>query len=87
MASWKEQTVQIAGTELKVIQAGSGQPVLVLHEELGHPGWLKWHEELARTRTVTIPLHPGFGQSPQLKWLRNVRDVAGFYGRLITRAI
>jgi pimeloyl-ACP methyl ester carboxylesterase len=83
MASWKEQAVQIAGTEVKVIQGGSGKPLLILHEELGHPGWLKWHEELARTRTVTIPLHPGFGQSPQVKWLRNVRDVAGFYGRLI----
>ena len=59
MASWTEQTVQIAGAELKVIQGGSGKPLLVLHEELGHPGWLKWHEELARTRMVTIPFASG----------------------------
>lgn len=83
MASWKEDTVQIAGTELKVIQGGSGKPLLVLHEELGQPGWLKWHDELAHNRAVTIPLHPGFGQSPQVKWLRNVRDVACFYARLV----
>jgi hypothetical protein len=83
MANWKEQTVAIAGTELKVIQGGSGKPLLVLHEELGHPGWLKWHDELARNRTLTIPLHPGFGSSPQVKWLRNVRDVACLYARLI----
>jgi pimeloyl-ACP methyl ester carboxylesterase len=80
---WKEETVPIAGTELKVIQGGSGKPLLVLHDELGHPGWLKWHEELARNHTLIIPLHPGFGQSPQVKWLRNVRDLACFYGRLV----
>jgi pimeloyl-ACP methyl ester carboxylesterase len=79
----KEQTVRIAGTELKVIQGGSGKPLLVLHEELGHPGWLKWQEELARNHTIIVPLHPGFGQSPQVKWLRNVRDLACLYGRLV----
>ena len=83
MPSWKEETVQIAGIELKVIQGGSGKPLLVLHEELGHPGWLKWHDELAVSHAMTIPLHPGFGQSPQVKWLRNVRDMACFYARLI----
>jgi len=80
---WKEQTVRVAGTDLKLIQGGSGNPLLVLHEELGHPGWSRWHEELARDHTLILPLHPGFGQSPQVKWLRNVRDLACFYGRLV----
>lgn len=81
--SWKEQTVPVAGTEVKLIQGGTGKPLLVLHEEIGHPGWLRWHEELARDHTLTIPLHPGFGQSPQVKWLRNIRDLACFYARLL----
>jgi pimeloyl-ACP methyl ester carboxylesterase len=80
---WREETVRVAGTELTCIIGGTGAPVLVLHEELGHPGWLRWHSELARSRTVIIPQHPGFGKSPPVPWVRNVRDMAGFYARVI----
>lgn len=80
---WQEKTVSIAGAGLKVIQGGSGKPLLVLHEEMGHPGWLRWHSELARTRTVTIPMHPNYGQSPAVEWVRSIRDLACFYSRLI----
>jgi pimeloyl-ACP methyl ester carboxylesterase len=79
----KEQTLRVGDSSLTVIQGGSGQPVLVLHEELGDPGWLQWHTELARSRTLMIPQHPGFGKSPQIKWIRNIRDLACFYSRLI----
>src|SRR5262249_52344071 len=70
-------------SSLTVVQGGSGPPGLVLHEELGDQGWLQWHTELARTRTLMIPQHPGFGKSPQIKWIRNIRDLACFYSRLI----
>jgi pimeloyl-ACP methyl ester carboxylesterase len=76
---WREETVRVAGTDLTCITGGSGAPVLVLHEELGHPGWLRWHSELARSRTVIIPQHPGFGKSPRVEWVRNVRDLGAFY--------
>jgi len=79
----KEQTLQVAGSTLSVIQGGTGERVLVLHEELGDPGWLRWHSELARARTLIIPQHPGFGKSPQMRWIRNIRDLACFYSRLI----
>src|SRR5215510_6536803 len=75
---WREETVRVAGAELTCLQGGSGTPLLVLHEELGHPGWLRWHSELARTHTVIIPLHPGFGKTPPVEWVRNIRDLAGF---------
>jgi pimeloyl-ACP methyl ester carboxylesterase len=80
---WREETVRVAGTDLTFIQGGTGKPLLVLHEELGHPGWLRWHSELARSRTVMIPLHPGFGKSPPVEWVRNIRDLAGFYARVV----
>ena len=73
----------VAGTELSFIEAGSGEPLLVLHEELGHPGWLKWHAALAQNRKLIIPLHPGFGVSPRLDWLMTVGDLAGFYGQVL----
>ncbi len=40
---WHQDTVKVDGTDLAVIKGGSGRPLLVLHEEMGHPGWLKWH--------------------------------------------
>jgi pimeloyl-ACP methyl ester carboxylesterase len=79
----KERTLRVGDNSLTVVQGGNGQPVLVLHEELGDPGWLQWHTELARSRTLMIPQHPGFGKSPQIKWIRNIRDLACFYSRLI----
>ena len=83
MPEWKEHTLPVGGSSLTVVQGGTGKPVLVLHEELGDPGWLRWHSELSRSRTVMIPQHPGFGKSPQVKWIRNIRDLACFYARLI----
>jgi pimeloyl-ACP methyl ester carboxylesterase len=66
-----------------MIRGGNGKPLLILHEELGHPGWLRWHEDLAQAHALMVPLHPGFGQSPQVRWIRNVRDLACFYARLL----
>jgi pimeloyl-ACP methyl ester carboxylesterase len=79
----KEQTLRVGESNLVVVQGGSGQPVLVLHEELGDPGWLKWHTQLAGSRTLMIPQHPGFRKSPQIRWIRNIRDLACFYSRFI----
>ncbi|MEW6299376.1 MAG: alpha/beta hydrolase [Thermodesulfobacteriota bacterium] len=80
---WREETIRVAGTDLSIIQGGTGSPVLVLHEELGHPGWLRWHSELARSHTLLIPQHPGFGKSPRVEWVGNIRDLAGFYARVL----
>ena len=79
----KEQTLHVGDNSLVVVQGGSGQPVLVLHEELGDPGWLRWHTQLAGSHKLMIPQHPGFGKSPQIKWIRNIRDLACFYSRFI----
>lgn len=80
---WTEETVRVAGTDLVFIKGGSGRPLLVLHEELGHPGWLRWHSIMAQSRTLYIPLHPGFGRSPRVEWIRSIRDLAGFYARVL----
>ena len=81
--AWHEETVNVDGTELVVIKGGSGKPLLVLHEELGHPGWLKWHANIAQRRTVLIPLHPGFGRTERTEWIMNMRDMAGLYARYL----
>ena len=78
-AEWTEQRVHLAETDVQLLKGGSGEPLLLLHGEMGHPGWLRYHRELARDRTLYIPSHPGFGSSPRLDWIINMRDMAGWY--------
>jgi pimeloyl-ACP methyl ester carboxylesterase len=80
---WSEEVIRVAGTDLSCIKGGRGRPLLVLHEELGHPGWLHWHARLSRRRMLYIPLHPGFGVSPRLDWIMHMRDLACFYARVL----
>ncbi len=78
-----EETHQVGADDLIVLRAGSGKPLLVLHEELGYPGWQKWNEALASKRQLVTPLHPGFGKTPRADWIMNIRDLASFYARFI----
>jgi pimeloyl-ACP methyl ester carboxylesterase len=55
----------------------------MFHDELGYPGWMKWNEELAKEREFIIPLQPGFGKTPRIEWIRNYRDLGGFYARVL----
>ena len=80
---WNEETVKVDGSNLRVIKGGTGAPLLILHDELGFPGWLRWNSELAKTRTLLVPLHPGFGATDRAEWISNIRDMAGFYARYL----
>jgi pimeloyl-ACP methyl ester carboxylesterase len=80
--SRSEQT-RVAQCDLTVVKRGAGKPILILHDELGFPGWLKWNAALAERRTLLIPMHPGYGVSAAPEWIRNIRDLAGFYSIFI----
>jgi pimeloyl-ACP methyl ester carboxylesterase len=80
---WQEETLRVDQTDLLIIKGGTGRPLLVLHDEMGHPGWLKWHSTLARDHTLIIPLHPGYGRTPAPEWIRNIRDIAGLYSIMV----
>jgi pimeloyl-ACP methyl ester carboxylesterase len=79
MAEWTEEITHVAGTNLAMIRSGQGKPLLVLHEELGHPGWLEWHRALAKDHTIILPIQPGLAKSPKLDWINNIHDLAMFY--------
>ena len=81
--SVQETSYRIGADQLYVLTAGAGKPVLVLHEELGFPGWMKWNEELSDGRTLLTPLLPGFGRTPRAEWIMSVRDLAGFIARAV----
>jgi pimeloyl-ACP methyl ester carboxylesterase len=76
---WTEEIIEAAGTRLQLVKGGAGEPLVILHGETGHPGWLRYHEALAQQHTLYIPLHPGFGKSEPLDWIMNMRDMAGWY--------
>jgi pimeloyl-ACP methyl ester carboxylesterase len=75
--------MHIAGTDLVLVRGGTGRPLLMLHDELGYPGWMTWNAALARDREFLIPLQPGFGKTPRLDWIRSYRDLGGFYARVL----
>lgn len=78
-AAWTEETVATAGVTIQLVTGGTGTPLLILHDELGHPGWLRFHDALAQHYTLHLPSHPGFGQSERPEWIMNMRDLAAWY--------
>ena len=78
-----ESFVEVAGGKLQMLQAGNGRPLLVLHHEVGNPGWLPFYDNLASSFEVHVPSHPGFGKSERPEWMRTVRDMAILYQWLL----
>ncbi|MGQ4810213.1 2-hydroxy-6-oxo-2,4-heptadienoate hydrolase [Candidatus Entotheonellaceae bacterium PAL068K] len=77
--SWTEEIVEAANHALHLVKGGSGAPLLILHDEMGHPGWLRFHDALAQQYALTLPMHPGFGTTARLNWVTQVRDLASWY--------
>src|SRR5215471_6365345 len=76
--SYTETLVEVADVRLQFRQGGTGEPLLVLHGELGVPGWLRAYERLAEHYTVFVPSLPGFGQSSRADFILTVRDLAAW---------
>jgi pimeloyl-ACP methyl ester carboxylesterase len=74
--SHTEQTVQVAGLAVRLLQGGEGSPLVVLHHSTGNPGWVPFYDELAKRFAVTVPDLPGYGQSERPEWAREPRDIA-----------
>jgi pimeloyl-ACP methyl ester carboxylesterase len=73
-----EEFANAAGVRVQLRRGGTGPPLLILHGELGVPGWLRTHALLARHFTVSLPSLPGFGQSARPDWIAGVRDLAAW---------
>jgi pimeloyl-ACP methyl ester carboxylesterase len=81
--SVREETYNVGSDQLIALKGGSGKPLLVLHEELGYPGWMNWNAALSEKRTLLTPLYPGFGKTPRADWIMNVRDLSAFLARFV----
>lgn len=74
-----EQFIDQAWGRFQVLKGGSGDPLLILHHDVGNPGWLPFYDSLSKHYTVYVPSHPGYGKSDRPDWARTVRDVAALY--------
>ncbi len=73
--SFSEEKLSVAGLDLRLLKAGKGKPVVVLHHDIGGY-WNEFHDGLAAGHAVYAPDLPGFGASERPEWARNVRDLA-----------
>lgn len=78
-----ESRTEVGSTPLVLLRKGQGAPLLILHDELGFPGWMRWNDALAGTREQIVPLQPGFGRSAPVPWARDYRDLAAHYARAV----
>jgi pimeloyl-ACP methyl ester carboxylesterase len=78
-----DSNILVDSVPIEVIRGGTGKRLLVLHDELGFPGWMAWNRDLAESRELVIPMQPGFGRTPRIPWLRSYRDLAAVYNRLV----
>ena len=63
----------------RLIDRGSGPPILFLHAENGIEPAAAAIEELAKGARVIAPTHPGFGRSEVPKGMRTIDDLSYFY--------
>lgn len=78
-----DQVISVAGVDVATIRGGSGKPLLMLHDELGFPGWTNWLQELETERDIIAPHQPAYGRTEKIDWIRSYRDLGGFYSRMI----
>jgi pimeloyl-ACP methyl ester carboxylesterase len=82
-ADWRTSTAKIAGSDVHVRRCGEGQPLIVLHRDIGTPDRLPFYDTLSRHFDVIVPDHPGFGKSERPAWMRSVRDIAVVYRSML----
>ena len=70
--------IDAAGITVELRRGGSGTPLLVIHGELGVPGWLESLAHLAEHYDVIVPSLPGYGRSTRPDWVMSVHDLAAW---------
>ena len=75
----REEKLTVRDVGVRLWRDGQGAALLYLHGAAGVPAWLPFFAALAAKHEVLLPEHPGFGDSDNPAWIRNVGDVAMYY--------
>jgi pimeloyl-ACP methyl ester carboxylesterase len=70
--------IDAGGITVELRRGGSGIPLLVIHGELGVPGWLESFAHLAEHYDVIVPSLPGYSRSTRPDWVMGVHDLAAW---------
>ena len=70
---------QVAGFDVRVWTGGDGPTLVYLHGFEQHPGDAPFLDDLAATRRVVAPEHPGFGASAGFERLSDLQDLILYY--------
>ncbi len=81
----QERSVQVVGLNVRLWEGGTGEPLLVVHHDIGNHGWLPFYETLAERFRVIVPELPGYGRSDRPAWARHPRDLAIILQLLLDR--
>jgi len=79
----KTTTINIAGIDLEIFEAGDGAPLLWLHGGQGFNPKQEFVPLFAAQRRLIVPSHPGFGRSGLPDWLDSIDDIAYIYLELL----
>ena len=75
--------VDVRGKKVEVLESGSGEPVLYLHDmwdlHTAQGGMFPFHEQLASKFKLLAPAHPGCGESDSIKSIADIDDLAFHY--------
>jgi len=82
---FKSETVNLLGTTLQVKRAGKGSPILFLHGATHVAQGSEFFESLCAQHEVIVPDHPGYGQSGDPKFVKDIGDVAYLYLDLLDK--
>lgn len=69
----------VRGVSVRMLTLGADEPLVFLHGAGGMPLGGRFLERLAESFSVTVPEHPGFGQSDTPDFIRNIADMAMYY--------
>lgn len=79
----QERTVEVAGLRVQYWEGGTGEPLLVVHHDIGNQGWTPLYEALAGRFRAIVPELPGYGKSDRPAWARHPRDIALLLGLML----
>jgi pimeloyl-ACP methyl ester carboxylesterase len=77
------KTLTVGTKQVRLLQGGSGRPLLYLHAAAGDWEWGEVHERLSARYTVLLPAHPGFSESTGLDEVDGIFDLVLHYVDLL----
>lgn len=81
--SYREATLTVRDRRIHLLRAGTGQPLLYLHDTFSYI-WTPLHDALAAHYEILFPIHPGCAGSTDLEDIEDMDDLVFHYLNVCT---